>query len=319
MKEKYLTVLVCVVCSMVCRDAAGVNFSFDIPSPGIAPPPSGDSIHSPGGAVPPTPPAVAPPPVVLAGSGLLIEVDAFSYAHPHFVPSGANFSVSPFSAGAAGSAVAIEAASGDEPADIYFSGFMGTNIQTFDGDGSTAPPLGLPEPAASNLDGLDMTIAPPVGSIYWSVDPVTIGGVPPYAAAAPSDIFVAPTAPGFAGAPIVWAPAPALGLVVADDVNALFLMESGDGIAGTRRCCLFFVGSGISHAGGSWRHSRRYSDNHTRRCSGSFRAWRGSWPRAAPDRRPQCAAHGSRADIHLAPPAGRDGIDRWKAALRVQG
>ncbi len=215
---------------------AAQSFSIDAPSPGIAPPVP-DDILAPG------PPVIAPPPpgsipfpgpILVAGAGMGFEVDALSYdLHPVFTPDGANFSVDPASGGAAATAVAAEAATGDHPADLFHSPFGGTNTLTHDGNGSAVGPLplGLPEPAAANLDAADMTVPPPAAGtvmVYFSVSAATAAG-PPYPGLSGADIFFEPNVAGYTfpgGMP----PAPALaaagiGLMAADEINALFYME----------------------------------------------------------------------------------------------
>ncbi len=217
---------------------AAQSFSIDIPSPGITPPVPGDAILGPGPVVasPPPPPTIAlPAPILVAGAGAGLEVDAFSYdVHSVFAPDGANFGVGPGSAGVAGSAVMAESG-GDEVADLYYSAFTMTNVLTHDGNGSSGTPLGLPEPAFANLDAADMTVPPPaLGSVtvLFSVDGATAAG--PYGGASPADIFAAPNGPGYSlpggMPPGVYAAAATLGLMAADDVDALFWME--DGMAG---------------------------------------------------------------------------------------
>ena len=191
-----------------------LTFSVDITS---AVPPGGDDILAPG------------PVIVAAGAGGGIDVDAMSYASNGKMSfTGAFFGVSPGSTGIGGTAVATQTG-GDEPADIFFSGFMGTNIQSYDGDGSSGPPLGLPEPFLNNLDALDMS-HPPAGTdvILFSVTPGTIS-IPsgPYAGFTPSTIFSATNAPGYSGAPAPFASGALLGLSPMDDINALHYMEDG--------------------------------------------------------------------------------------------
>ncbi len=211
----------------------GQTFSIDGPSPGITPAVP-DDILGPG-PVPVGPfPIAFPGPIVVAGSGIGVEVDALSYdAHP-VVPAlgltGAAFSVAPGSVGVAGSAVLAESPGGDEAADIYFAGFMFTNILLFDGNGSTGPPLGLPEPSLANLDAVDaLTPTPGTVTAIFSVDPATAAGT--YFGASPADLFGAPNAPGYSfpggGVPGVYAAAAALGLAATDDIDAVHYMEDG--------------------------------------------------------------------------------------------
>ena len=201
------------------------SFSVDLPSPGITPA-DGDSIFVPGGIIvsPPPPPPIAPPPTLVAGSAAGIEVDAFSFHGPVYVPDGAILSVTPGSVGAAG---------GDHAADFFFAGFMSANILLLDGNGvaapGAAPPLGLPEPSFANLDALDGTTPPPLAAslLYFSVDPGTAAG--PYGGASAADVFTG-AGPGYSlpgGVPPVYATAAALGLAAADDINGLHYMEDG--------------------------------------------------------------------------------------------
>jgi hypothetical protein len=169
------------------------------------------------------------------------EVDAISYGRTSPVVVAIYFSVTRTSFGVAGTAVATESATGDQPADIFVttSGTIGTNAQVYDGNGSSAPSLGLIEPigafpAEDNLDALDMRISPvvipPLGpSVFWSVDPataVTYGG-----GATAADIFWAPALPGYSGMPVLYAPFFSLGLMPGDDIDAMVYVENGTGVA----------------------------------------------------------------------------------------
>jgi hypothetical protein len=168
-----------------------------------------------------------------------LEVDAISYGRNlPFEPLTFYFSVDRGSIGVPGSAVAGEAAVGDQAADIYVSTGAGTNFQFRDGNGfmanpatpgAPAPPLGLLEPVplpGDNVDSLDLRNIGPI--IYWSVDPATAAG--PYGGASAADIFMAPTAPGYSAGPAMYAPAALLGLLAGDDIDAMVYFE--DGLAG---------------------------------------------------------------------------------------
>ena len=142
-----------------------------------------------------------------------------------------------------------------------FSSFPGANIQVLDGDGSSAPGLGLIEPnpptpfvpplgvfvpdPGDNLDAIDMDTAMPLGAgapVFFSLDsafpdPIEnpIGAFPgPNFGTAPangvsgSDILVAPLG---AGAFVPYAPAAMLGLDMAgpdtDDIDGLIVADVG--------------------------------------------------------------------------------------------
>ena len=130
---------------------------------------------------------------------------------------------------------------GEEAADVFLTpliahSYPSTNFQAFDGNGGTAPPLGLPEPFIADLDalgnvGTDPSFGPGVLALF-SVDPATAAG--PYLGASAADVFASPTVPGYAfsggAVPPVYASAALLGLVAGDDINALQWWD--DGIAG---------------------------------------------------------------------------------------
>ena len=204
--------------------ASAVSFSIDLPSPSTGVFLPDDILNDP-----------AP---VIAVPGVAFEVDAFSYGRN--LPFGPNpltyyFSVDRVSVGALGTAVNGEAAFGDQAADIYVSTGAGTNFQFRDGDGflanpatpgAPAPPLGLLEPVplpGDNVDGLDLRNIGPM--VYWSVDPATAAAYGAGFSAA--DIFMAPTAPGYSGAPALYANAALLGLLVGDDIDAMVYFEDG--------------------------------------------------------------------------------------------
>jgi len=178
-----------------------------------------------------------PPPIILPGGGP--EVNAFSYGHPglgSIDTSRAFFSVSLGSAGLVGTAVRAESSAnpGDESADIFSSVIgSGINLQVFDGDGvphtlPAAPALGLPEPplALANLDALDLRSGP-LSSLYWSVNPLSAAAAPYAPAGSPADVWFSPPVPGFATMPALYAPSAALGLLGADDIDALVVVEDG--------------------------------------------------------------------------------------------
>ena len=141
------------------------------------------------------------------------------------------------SVGLAGSSVLAESVPpGEQIADIYFAALgSGTNAILFDGNGTSAPGLGLIEPGVSNIDGVDafdLTAGPPPPPgtmVFFSVSPATAAG--PYAPASPADVFAAPAAapyslPGGFPAP-VYAAAAVLGLGPLDNIDGLHYMEDG--------------------------------------------------------------------------------------------
>lgn len=105
--------------------------------------------------------------------------------------------------------------------------------------GAPSPPLGLLEPPFGiddNVDGLDMRLGPVVlpalgPSIFWSVDMATAGAVPPYVGlgATAADIFWSPPIAGYSIAPVIYAPAAMIGLLLGDDIDALVYFEDGLG------------------------------------------------------------------------------------------
>ncbi len=148
------------------------------------------------------------------------------------------FSVGPGSAGAAGSAVAQQAACSPQ-ADLFSSLRGGTNSLVFDGEGPgndgcpAAPGLGLMErPTSDNLDaitGLPLSAVDTDGDglldkpIYFSLSQ----GSPTLAVyrRSPADIL---WTLGI-GTPGVYASAAQLGLQSADDIDALCVSHPGDG------------------------------------------------------------------------------------------
>jgi hypothetical protein len=101
----------------------------------------------------------------------------------------------------------------------------GPNYLCYDENGFpgslTAPTLGLV--ISDDLDGLMEALPDRISSMYFSLAP----GSPTLAAlgAGPGDILV--SSPG--GTPAIYARAESLGLRRTDDIDALCLMESGDG------------------------------------------------------------------------------------------
>lgn len=213
------------------------SFSVLIGGASTLPP---DTIYTPG------------PTSFLAGIGT-IEVNAFSYGYvgiSHESVAALQFSVDPFSIGAPLTAVATEAASSEAEADIFASASAGSNILLFDGDGITAPPLGLVEPT-DDVDGYDTSLGPQYGFIWWSVDPPSapaftvtpIGPADIVVDPVPSPVpYTLPTVPK-----IVFAPAVALGLGTADDIDALVILEDGTTVGGpisAGDCVLFSLAPG---------------------------------------------------------------------------
>lgn len=219
-----------------------VTYSVDVASPTGAG--FGDMLFNPG------------PLVAFPGSGVPgVEVDAMSYGRLGPIVPEFYFSVAPGSLGLPGTAVNGEATAfggfpglGDAPADVFVTtaATIGTNTQFRDGNGIVAfpptpgapsPPLGLlePSPPGDNVDALDIsfgpTVLPGVGpSIFWSVNPATVAGFPPYAGFGAADILWSPAVPGYSAAPVLYAPTALLGLLLGDDLDALVYFE--DGIAG---------------------------------------------------------------------------------------
>jgi hypothetical protein len=194
------------------------------------------------------------PAPIIPGAGPF-EVDAFTYGHVGVLFSSISafeFSVDPFSVGVPASAVFAEASFFEAHADVFASVIgSGTNGLVFDGDGSTGPPLGLselPPPTTDDVDGYDKNGAPILGFIWWSVDPPTTA-VPPYLGLSPADIFVAPSVPGYSGAPppVPYATAATLGLTPGDDIDALVILEDGAAVGGPLTagdCVLFSLAPG---------------------------------------------------------------------------
>jgi hypothetical protein len=197
----------------------------------------GAALLLPGAAAlpPPPPPGFILPPV---------DVDAFSFSQvfpgAHSV-LGVEFSVTPGSIGAAGSAVIVESGGVgglDEPADIFGSGLGGTNVQIADGDGlpaGPAIPFGVVEPG-TNVDGWDGT--PPFGpvaalpGIYYTVTAFEAATHPTYTGTGSTgaDIFFSPPVVGYSVLPALYMSGIALGLGPLDDIDGLAIIE--DGLAG---------------------------------------------------------------------------------------
>lgn len=199
-------------------DSRAVTFSTDGPS---SVPNGPADLLNPG--------AVPSPPIILPG-GAGYGVDAFSFGHLGPIDtSTAFFSVSPGSVGAMGTAVFAESG-GDESADIFSSAIgSGLNGQVYDGNGlPSGTMLGLPEPSMSNLDGLDLRMAPTF-SLYWSVDPATAAGLIPYSSGSASggDVWFSPPVVGYAITPVLYAATTFLGLSASDDIDALVVVEDG--------------------------------------------------------------------------------------------
>jgi hypothetical protein len=180
------------------------------------------------------------------------DLDALSYGD-ELSPSGEPrlyFSVGPGAQGVAGSAVeeqrncppAQPGASPEPESDEFGSALHGTNTHVLDGNGpvgscSPAFPLGLVESLAARddldaLDGRDSSAVDadadgaPERPVYFSLD-----GLSPSLAAfgfSPADVLK--TVGG--GAPAPYASAAELGLAAGDDIDALCLRESGDGVYG---------------------------------------------------------------------------------------
>lgn len=228
-------VLACAAVGLLMAGSAhAITFSVDGPSAGL----NGvfpDDLLFPGpgpvlpgaGGLPPGP--LPPPPPV--------DVDGFTFTHvfpgSHTI-LGLEFSVSPASVGAAGTAVAAEAAAGDAPADIYSTALAGGNLLFADGDGlppGPALPLGLIEPG-SNVDGWDAT--PPFGppaspGVHFTITGFDAAFHPVYAGTGSTggDIFFSPPVIGYSVFPALYAGFGAIGLVAADDIDALAIVDDG--------------------------------------------------------------------------------------------
>jgi len=208
--------------------ASGQTFSLDAASPSLGTVLKPDDILNrfPAGGE-----------ATLAGVGE--EVDAFSYGKPlddflsYFPPlSDVFYSIGPSSLGISGTPVRAESQLECAAGDIFRLrlSFGDSTIKlVFDGDGTTAPPLGLSEePTADNLDALDMHSVPGE-TVYFSISASSLPSFPPGTSAA--DVFVMnPQAPGYDAAPpaVRYASAEAMGLAGADDIDALVVFDDGD-------------------------------------------------------------------------------------------
>lgn len=221
MRQQYsATFIAGIVLMLVATQAHGQSFSVFAGGPTPAP---GDDILNPG-----------PIPILVGGGGLPgLEVDGFSWGHQNnFAITGYEFSVDPGSVGAPGTAVALESATGDHPADIYGSAGGGGNGLVWDGDGVAtplaAPPLGLFEQPfpADNVDGWDNRLGPGP-AIFYSLDLATA----PAGGGVGADVFLAPSVLGYdlPPTPGIYAPALALGLDTlgagTDDLDALVVFD----------------------------------------------------------------------------------------------
>lgn len=165
-----------------------------------------------------------------------IEVDAISYGHDADSNQfDAFFSVGLGSQGLPGTAVFNENPEDERYSDIYASDKGGDNTLIYDGDGSTAEPLGVLENASTNVDAIDMRASSSKGLIYWSVSQETAENENPYMAAVASgaDIFVGQEDDGYSTAlPLTpYAQAWALGLTGTDDLDALVVIDpDADGL-----------------------------------------------------------------------------------------
>jgi len=278
--------LALLVVSFLAPAALGVSFSADNPSPTLG------VVGTDGGAIlVPTPPAPAigplPVPSVFASGGAgglglagIAEIDALSYGADAFTWKHVvwYFSVDRTASGLAavpGPSVTTEGSLGarEASADVFKApgvlsfiqpGVPGTNVGVFDGDGLVGatgfvyPGVGLnaePNPGGDNLDALDFGDKGTPGPrypIYFSVDLATANanGVQP------GDVLVT----GSAGAPpALYAPAAQLGLDAAgagtDDLDALVLIDDGDGVFSPNDFLLYSVTPGsaiVGTADGLW-------------------------------------------------------------------
>lgn len=173
-----------------------------------------------------------PPSMNFPGAGLGFEVDAISQGMNEDLITGYQFSVDQGSLGIAG-AVLAEAAASDQQADIYQSAGTGSNTLLYDGDGSTAPTLGLLEqPMADDVDGWENDAFS--GSIYFSYN--VLAAPPPALGTSGADIYRSFTLPGYDSIPPAtpYAFAGMLGLdmsgLATDDIDALVVFDNGDGV-----------------------------------------------------------------------------------------
>jgi len=240
----------------------------NVPSPGGVPlPPPGLMLTSVASVAGSVPGGLG----VTPGAG--IELDALSYGHDHGIElmfsvdewAGGDF-LAPFAPPNVSSEGALSGVF-DAAADVF--SYNGPVVRTppplpgsgpgnkvfIDGNGTPSPPIGLPglglfEPMApgcggncegDNLDALDInTLLPDVqGLVYFSLDtdfvdpldgPLVNTGTASLNGFSGADILVSRAG----AAPIVYAPAAALGLDLingfdSDDVDALILQDDGDG------------------------------------------------------------------------------------------
>ncbi|MEX2158098.1 MAG: hypothetical protein WEB04_01710 [Dehalococcoidia bacterium] len=185
-----------------------------------------------------------------ASDGDQDDLDALSYGADLGEPGSAlfNFSVGPDAQGAAGSAVAGQVACppaspglAPEPEpDVFSSMLADRNSLLFDGNGpigacTPAFPLGFTEGATvrDNLDALDThdpsAVDPdgdgvPDGAVYFSLDSLS-PSLAAFGATAGDLLRTSGGAP-----PSVFASAAQLGLTAGDDIDAMCLRESGDGV-----------------------------------------------------------------------------------------
>ncbi len=177
-----------------------------------------------------SPASIFPPVLRFTGKGGPgIEVNGISYGSDSIDTNTPYFSVGGGSLGLPGSAVNDEPAA-ERGADIYRSARDGSNVQIYDGNGSSAAPLGLPEPNSTNLDALDMRSDQTM--IYWTVDFDTSTGANEYTSMGGSsaDIFVGAPLVGYSTNPVIYASDQELGLGSGDDIDALVVVD--DGVAG---------------------------------------------------------------------------------------
>ena len=219
--------LLAVVAAVLSGGAAHAQEVFSIDIPSGSPFAAGD-ILTPG-------PFVSIPDVGIALAGALTgaEIDGLSDGMDPFNDE-LYFSVDNASMGLPATAVAAEFAGAgfgpfDHPADVFNTILTGTNALFRDGDGfpnpGAAPGFGLIEPfptALDNLDAYDVGMIGSPGPIYF-----TVGAAAP-AGFATDAIHVVPT-PG--GAPVIFAPGPALALVPTDDIDAIFIDDLGAPLA----------------------------------------------------------------------------------------
>jgi hypothetical protein len=248
-KPGRVTALAVALVSLGILPLPAVTFTIDAPSPSVGVIGSQNDLYNPGAI-----------PVIPGFGGPGIEVDAISYGRTGAPVMEIFFSVAPGAIGVPGTAVSGEGTGfsgvpltvADEGTDVFYSTGTGFNLQVWDGNGvvafpptpgSPSPPLGLIEPPApgapgvfDNVDGLDMRLGPVVlpmlgPSIFWSVDVATAVGAPPYVGlgATAADIFWSPAIPGYSAAPVMYAPAAMIGLLLGDNIDALVYFEDGIG------------------------------------------------------------------------------------------